>query len=141
MGNVDALGPSCMGKRLLILLFVIKCTMLMMILNTLQSNYLFIHHLKPFPLTADHFSFTLSCKYSCRYSTTAKLAGNSLFPLNRSQEGTGSVVPDRKSLTMPVSRNRAGILHARLQQLGTLENAHTFNSSKMSCHQSMKLAS
>uniref|UniRef100_A0A8C4HK51 Dedicator of cytokinesis 9b n=1 Tax=Dicentrarchus labrax TaxID=13489 RepID=A0A8C4HK51_DICLA len=32
-----------------------------------------------------------------------------------------------KSLTLPVSRNRAGILHARLQQLGTLENAHTFN--------------
>lgn len=33
---------------------------------------------------------------------------------------------------MPVPRNRAGILHARLQQLGTLENAHTFNSSKPS---------
>uniref|UniRef100_A0A7N9AP97 Dedicator of cytokinesis 9b n=1 Tax=Mastacembelus armatus TaxID=205130 RepID=A0A7N9AP97_9TELE len=32
-----------------------------------------------------------------------------------------------KSLTLPVSRNRAGILHARLQQLGTLENAHTLN--------------
>lgn len=40
------------------------------------------------------------------------------------------MAPDRKSLTMPVSRNRAGLLHARLQQLGTLENAHTFNSSK-----------
>uniref|UniRef100_A0A8C4HJ84 Dedicator of cytokinesis 9b n=1 Tax=Dicentrarchus labrax TaxID=13489 RepID=A0A8C4HJ84_DICLA len=38
-----------------------------------------------------------------------------------------SEAPDRKSLTLPVSRNRAGILHARLQQLGTLENAHTFN--------------
>lgn len=133
MGNVDALGPSCMGKRLLILLFVIS----LMILTILQSNYLFIHHLKPFPLTADHFSFMLSCKYS-RYSAAAELTGNSLFPLNRSQEGTGSVVPDRKSLTMPVSRNRAGILHARLQQLGTLENAHTFNSSKMSCHHSLK---
>uniref|UniRef100_A0A8C2ZGX8 Dedicator of cytokinesis 9b n=1 Tax=Cyclopterus lumpus TaxID=8103 RepID=A0A8C2ZGX8_CYCLU len=43
------------------------------------------------------------------------------------QEGAGPVAPDRKSLTLPVSRNRAGILHARLQQLGTLENAHTFN--------------
>uniref|UniRef100_A0A3B4TYG8 Dedicator of cytokinesis 9b n=1 Tax=Seriola dumerili TaxID=41447 RepID=A0A3B4TYG8_SERDU len=32
-----------------------------------------------------------------------------------------------KSLTLPVSRNRAGILHARLQQLGALENSHTFN--------------
>uniref|UniRef100_A0A671Z242 Dedicator of cytokinesis 9b n=1 Tax=Sparus aurata TaxID=8175 RepID=A0A671Z242_SPAAU len=45
----------------------------------------------------------------------------------RSQEAAGPVAPDRKSLTLPVSRNRAGILHARLQQLGTLENAHTFN--------------
>jgi len=52
-------------------------------------------------------------------------------PANRSQEGAGPVAPDRKSLTLPVSRNRAGILHARLQQLGTLENAHTFNNSKM----------
>uniref|UniRef100_A0A665UXW2 Dedicator of cytokinesis 9b n=1 Tax=Echeneis naucrates TaxID=173247 RepID=A0A665UXW2_ECHNA len=45
----------------------------------------------------------------------------------RSQEGTGPVAADRKSLTLPVSRNRTGILHARLQQLGALENAHTFN--------------
>ncbi|KAF3706389.1 Dedicator of cytokinesis protein 9 [Channa argus] len=51
-----------------------------------------------------------------------------VHPLSdRSQEGTGLVAPDKKSLTLPVSRNRAGILHARLQQLGTLENAHTFN--------------
>ncbi|XP_061641112.1 dedicator of cytokinesis protein 9-like isoform X1 [Phyllopteryx taeniolatus] len=34
---------------------------------------------------------------------------------------------DRKSLTLPVSRNRAGILHARLQQLGTLEVSHSLN--------------
>lgn len=49
---------------------------------------------------------------------------------NRSQDGAGPVAPDRKSLTLPVSRNRAGILHARLQQLGALENAHTFNNSE-----------
>uniref|UniRef100_A0A4W6EHU5 Dedicator of cytokinesis 9b n=1 Tax=Lates calcarifer TaxID=8187 RepID=A0A4W6EHU5_LATCA len=29
-----------------------------------------------------------------------------------SQEGTGSVAPEKKSLTLPVSRNRAGMLHA-----------------------------
>lgn len=46
----------------------------------------------------------------------------------------GPVTQDRKSLTLPVSRNRAGILHARLQQLGTLENAHTFNNSKANFH-------
>uniref|UniRef100_A0A8C7ZXL0 Dedicator of cytokinesis 9b n=1 Tax=Oryzias sinensis TaxID=183150 RepID=A0A8C7ZXL0_9TELE len=33
-----------------------------------------------------------------------------------------------KSLTLPVSRNRSGMLHARLQQLGGLDSsAHTFN--------------
>ncbi|KAJ3584590.1 hypothetical protein NHX12_015085, partial [Muraenolepis orangiensis] len=44
-----------------------------------------------------------------------------------SQEGAGLVAADRRSLTLPVSRNRAGLLHARLQQLGTVENAHTLN--------------
>uniref|UniRef100_A0A3B3WRX1 Dedicator of cytokinesis 9b n=1 Tax=Poecilia mexicana TaxID=48701 RepID=A0A3B3WRX1_9TELE len=42
---------------------------------------------------------------------------------------TRPVAADRKSLTLPVSRTRAGILHARLQQLGALENAHTINNS------------
>lgn len=53
------------------------------------------------------------------------------LPSNRSQDGAGYAAADRKSLTMPVSRNRAGLLHARLQQLGSLENAHTFNSSEL----------
>ncbi|XP_054631989.1 dedicator of cytokinesis protein 9-like isoform X2 [Dunckerocampus dactyliophorus] len=43
--------------------------------------------------------------------------------ITRSHDGTLS--PDRKSLL--VSRNRAGILHSRLQQFGTLENAHMLN--------------
>ncbi|XP_062853748.1 dedicator of cytokinesis protein 9 [Trichomycterus rosablanca] len=45
----------------------------------------------------------------------------------RCQEGTGFMASDRKSLTLPVSRNRTSILHTRLHQLGCLENAHTFN--------------
>uniref|UniRef100_A0A3B4YN95 Dedicator of cytokinesis 9b n=1 Tax=Seriola lalandi dorsalis TaxID=1841481 RepID=A0A3B4YN95_SERLL len=62
------------------------------------------------------------------FFTLIELTSNSVSPLpNRSQEGAGPVAPDRKSLTLPVSRNRAGILHARLQQLGALENSHTFN--------------
>uniref|UniRef100_A0A669F2W6 Dedicator of cytokinesis 9b n=1 Tax=Oreochromis niloticus TaxID=8128 RepID=A0A669F2W6_ORENI len=71
--------------------------------------------------------------FVCLYSDLAvnksfKLAVNSTSPFsNRIHEGAGPVGPDRKSLTLPVSRNRAGILHARLQQLGSLENAHTFN--------------
>ena len=58
---------------------------------------------------------------------TNDLASLSFCSINRSQEGAGLVAADRKSLTLPVSRNRAGLLHARLQQLGTVENAHTFN--------------
>uniref|UniRef100_A0A672LY87 Dedicator of cytokinesis protein 9-like n=1 Tax=Sinocyclocheilus grahami TaxID=75366 RepID=A0A672LY87_SINGR len=45
----------------------------------------------------------------------------------RSQDGVGFMAPDRKSLTLPVSRNRGGVMHTRLHQLGSLENAHTFN--------------
>ncbi|KAF3857336.1 hypothetical protein F7725_009195 [Dissostichus mawsoni] len=61
------------------------------------------------------------------WNKAAPLELMDFFTLIESQEGVGPVAPDRKSLTLPVSRNRAGILHARLQQLGTLENAHTFN--------------
>uniref|UniRef100_A0A8C1ZW90 Dedicator of cytokinesis 9b n=1 Tax=Cyprinus carpio TaxID=7962 RepID=A0A8C1ZW90_CYPCA len=49
-----------------------------------------------------------------------------LFSL-RSQDGVGFMAPDRKSLTLPVSRNRGSVIHTRLHQLGSLENAHTFN--------------
>uniref|UniRef100_A0A4W6EIS7 Dedicator of cytokinesis 9b n=1 Tax=Lates calcarifer TaxID=8187 RepID=A0A4W6EIS7_LATCA len=64
----------------------------------------------------------------CVLEQSSFLRTNGLLYINR--EGTGSVAPEKKSLTLPVSRNRAGMLHARLQQLGTLENAHTFNNSK-----------
>lgn len=48
----------------------------------------------------------------------------------RNQEGLGPVGHDRKSQTLPVSRNRTGMMHARLQQLGSLDNSVTFNHSK-----------
>ncbi|XP_035485670.2 dedicator of cytokinesis protein 9 isoform X6 [Scophthalmus maximus] len=67
----------------------------------------------------DFFTLIEVCLHQFRYMGKRFIA--------RSQEGAGPVAPDRKSLTLPVSRNRAGILHARLQQLGALENAHTFN--------------
>ncbi|XP_071320701.1 dedicator of cytokinesis protein 9 isoform X3 [Trachinotus anak] len=67
----------------------------------------------------DFFTLIEVCLHQFRYMGKRFIA--------RNQEGTGPVAPDRKSLTLPVSRNRAGILHARLQQLGALENAHTFN--------------
>ncbi|RXM99129.1 Dedicator of cytokinesis protein 9 [Acipenser ruthenus] len=50
------------------------------------------------------------------------------FPV-RNQEGVGPIAHDRKSQTLPVSRNRAGMMHARLQQLSSLDNSFTFNHS------------
>ncbi|XP_068124065.1 dedicator of cytokinesis protein 9 isoform X4 [Hyperolius riggenbachi] len=47
----------------------------------------------------------------------------------RNQEGLGPIVHDRKSQTLPVSRNRTGMMHARLQQLSSLDNSLTFNHS------------
>ncbi|XP_063323540.1 dedicator of cytokinesis protein 9-like isoform X2 [Pelmatolapia mariae] len=67
----------------------------------------------------DFFTLIEVCLYQFRYMGKRFIA--------RIHEGAGPIGPDRKSLTLPVSRNRAGILHARLQQLGSLENAHTFN--------------
>ncbi|RXN09987.1 dedicator of cytokinesis 9-like protein [Labeo rohita] len=58
-------------------------------------------------------------------ATTSELMD--FFTLVESQEGVGFMAPDRKSLTLPVSRNRGGVMHTRLHQLGSLENAHTFN--------------
>uniref|UniRef100_A0A8C9W753 Dedicator of cytokinesis 9 n=1 Tax=Scleropages formosus TaxID=113540 RepID=A0A8C9W753_SCLFO len=49
--------------------------------------------------------------------------------LTRNQEGPGPVTQERKSQTLPVSRNRAGMVHARLQQLSSLDNSYTFNHS------------
>lgn len=52
--------------------------------------------------------------------------------LIRNQDGAGPVVHERKSQTLPVSRSRAGMMHARLQQLSSLDNSYTFNHSKSS---------
>uniref|UniRef100_A0A8C7VTA9 Dedicator of cytokinesis protein 9 n=1 Tax=Oncorhynchus mykiss TaxID=8022 RepID=A0A8C7VTA9_ONCMY len=55
--------------------------------------------------------------------------------LIRSQEGVGPITAhERKSQTLPVSRNRAGMMHARLQQLNSLDNSYTFNHSKSYSH-------
>uniref|UniRef100_A0A8C1ZUR3 Dedicator of cytokinesis 9b n=1 Tax=Cyprinus carpio TaxID=7962 RepID=A0A8C1ZUR3_CYPCA len=59
-------------------------------------------------------------------ATTSESLIEALFSL-RSQDGVGFMAPDRKSLTLPVSRNRGSVIHTRLHQLGSLENAHTFN--------------
>uniref|UniRef100_A0A669BT02 Dedicator of cytokinesis 9 n=1 Tax=Oreochromis niloticus TaxID=8128 RepID=A0A669BT02_ORENI len=57
---------------------------------------------------------------------------NSSCFLIRNQDGAGPVAHERKSQTLPVSRNRAGMMHARLQQLSSLDNSYTFNHSNHS---------
>ncbi|XP_016364437.1 dedicator of cytokinesis protein 9-like isoform X8 [Sinocyclocheilus rhinocerous] len=67
----------------------------------------------------DFFTLVEVCLHQFRYMGKRFIA--------RSQDGVGFMATDRKSLTLPVSRNRGGVMHTRLQQLGSLENAHTFN--------------
>ncbi|XP_034720250.1 dedicator of cytokinesis protein 9 isoform X4 [Etheostoma cragini] len=90
------------------------------ILKSMSEEALFSYWNKAAPSELmDFFTLIEVCLHQFRYMGKRFIV--------RSQEGAGPVAPDRKSLTLPVSRNRAGILHARLQQLGTLENAHTLN--------------
>uniref|UniRef100_A0A671Z253 Dedicator of cytokinesis 9b n=1 Tax=Sparus aurata TaxID=8175 RepID=A0A671Z253_SPAAU len=90
------------------------------ILKSMSEEALFAYWNKAAPSDLmDFFTLIEVCLHQFRYMGKRFIV--------RSQEAAGPVAPDRKSLTLPVSRNRAGILHARLQQLGTLENAHTFN--------------
>ncbi|KAM9327750.1 dedicator of cytokinesis protein 9-like [Pholidichthys leucotaenia] len=88
------------------------------ILKSMSEEALFGYWNKAAPSDLmDFFTLIEVCLHQFRYMGKRFIA--------RSQEGP--VASDKKSLTLPVSRNRAGILHARLQQLGTLENVHTFN--------------
>ncbi|XP_039600530.1 dedicator of cytokinesis protein 9 isoform X5 [Polypterus senegalus] len=69
----------------------------------------------------DFFRVTEVCLHQFRYMGKRYIA--------RNQEGVGPIAHERKSQTLPVSRNRAGMMHARLQQLSSLDNSFTFNHS------------
>ncbi|XP_036396561.1 dedicator of cytokinesis protein 9-like [Megalops cyprinoides] len=69
----------------------------------------------------DFFTLIEVCLHQFRYMGKRHIA--------RNQEGAGPVAHERKSQTLPVSRNRAGMMHARLQQLSSLDNSYTFNHS------------
>uniref|UniRef100_A0A8C9TUM6 Dedicator of cytokinesis 9 n=1 Tax=Scleropages formosus TaxID=113540 RepID=A0A8C9TUM6_SCLFO len=69
----------------------------------------------------DFFTLIEVCLYQFRYMGKRYIA--------RNQEGPGLVAHERKSQTLPVSRNRAGMMHARLQQLSSLDNSYTFSHS------------
>uniref|UniRef100_A0A673BNV9 Dedicator of cytokinesis 9 n=1 Tax=Sphaeramia orbicularis TaxID=375764 RepID=A0A673BNV9_9TELE len=65
----------------------------------------------------DFFTLVEVCLHQFRYM------GNDLHEFHSHE---------RKSQTLPVSRNRAGMMHARLQQLSSLDNSYTFNHSNHS---------
>ncbi|MFT7818030.1 dedicator of cytokinesis protein 9-like isoform X3, partial [Arapaima gigas] len=69
----------------------------------------------------DFFTLVEVCLHQFRYMGKRYIA--------RNQEGPGPVTHERKAQTLPVSRNRAGMMHARLQQLSSLDNSYTFNHS------------
>ncbi|KAJ8003348.1 hypothetical protein DPEC_G00147390 [Dallia pectoralis] len=90
------------------------------ILKSMSEEALFTYWSKASPSELlDFFTLLEVCLYQFRY------LGKRI--ISRCQEGASPLVVDRKSCTLPVFRNRAGLLHARLQQLGSLENAHTFS--------------
>uniref|UniRef100_A0A670YXA0 Dedicator of cytokinesis 9 n=1 Tax=Pseudonaja textilis TaxID=8673 RepID=A0A670YXA0_PSETE len=61
------------------------------------------------------------------YATYLTFASVQFHSSCRNQEGLGPIVHDRKSQTLPVSRNRTGMMHARLQQLSSLDNSLSFS--------------
>uniref|UniRef100_A0A3B4ABW4 DOCKER Lobe A domain-containing protein n=1 Tax=Periophthalmus magnuspinnatus TaxID=409849 RepID=A0A3B4ABW4_9GOBI len=78
----------------------------------------------------DFFTLLEICLHQFRYMGKRYIADHHLtlcYCLIRNQDGAGPVAHERKSQTLPVSRNRAGMMHARLQQLSSLDNSFTFN--------------
>uniref|UniRef100_A0A4W3I4N4 Dedicator of cytokinesis 11 n=1 Tax=Callorhinchus milii TaxID=7868 RepID=A0A4W3I4N4_CALMI len=91
-------------------------------------------HVSPF--TNHLLCLSRVCLHQFRYVGKRHIA--------RMQEGLGSKysASDRKSQTMPALRNRAGLMHARLQQLGNMDSSFTLNHSFGACeadisHQSL----
>uniref|UniRef100_A0A8C3PFB5 Dedicator of cytokinesis 9 n=1 Tax=Chrysemys picta bellii TaxID=8478 RepID=A0A8C3PFB5_CHRPI len=79
-----------------------------------------VKDVSPFPVNPSSSVSDLTC---------LTFASIPFHPSCRNQEGLGPIVHDRKSQTLPVSRNRTGMMHARLQQLSSLDNSLTFNHS------------
>ncbi|XP_035376602.1 dedicator of cytokinesis protein 9 isoform X5 [Electrophorus electricus] len=90
------------------------------VLKSMSEDALFTYWNKASPSELmDFFTLLEVCLHQFRYMGKRFIT--------RSQEGVGFTAADRKSLTLPVSRNRASVIHTRLHQLGSSESAHTFN--------------
>eukprot|EP00062_Callorhinchus_milii_P020350 gi/632975902/ref/XP_007904488.1/ PREDICTED: dedicator of cytokinesis protein 9 [Callorhinchus milii] len=94
------------------------------VLKSMSDDALFTYwHKASTPELMDFFTILEVCLHQFRYMGKRYIA--------RNQEGLGpiSIAHERKAQTLPVLRNRAGVMHARLQQLSSLDNSYTFNHS------------
>uniref|UniRef100_A0A8C1NN52 Dedicator of cytokinesis 9 n=1 Tax=Cyprinus carpio TaxID=7962 RepID=A0A8C1NN52_CYPCA len=88
------------------------------VLKSMSEDALFNYWNKASPTDLMNF-FSLMCLHQFRYMGKRHIA--------RTVEGSGPVVHERRSQTLPVSRSRTGALHMRLQQLNSLDNSYTYN--------------
>lgn len=92
------------------------------VLKSMSEDALFNYWNKASPTDLmNFFSLLEVCLHQFRYMGKRHIA--------RSLEGSGPVVQERRSQTLPVSRGRTGLMHARLQQLNSLDNSLTYNHS------------
>uniref|UniRef100_A0A8C1TI18 Dedicator of cytokinesis 9 n=1 Tax=Cyprinus carpio TaxID=7962 RepID=A0A8C1TI18_CYPCA len=92
-------------------------------LKSMSEDALFNYWNKASPTDLmNFFSLLEVCLHQFRYMGKRHIA--------RTLEGSGPVVHERRSQTLPVSRSRTGVLHVRLQQLNSLDNSYTYNHSE-----------
>ncbi|XP_052461583.1 dedicator of cytokinesis protein 9 isoform X4 [Carassius gibelio] len=90
------------------------------VLKSMSEDALFNYWNKASPTDLmNFFSLLEVCLHQFRYMGKRHIA--------RTLEGSGPVVHERRSQTLPVSRSRTGALHMRLQQLNSLDNSFTYN--------------
>uniref|UniRef100_A0A8C1NLL0 Dedicator of cytokinesis 9 n=1 Tax=Cyprinus carpio TaxID=7962 RepID=A0A8C1NLL0_CYPCA len=93
------------------------------VLKSMSEDALFNYWNKASPTDLmNFFSLLEMCLHQFRYMGKRHIA--------RTVEGSGPVVHERRSQTLPVSRSRTGALHMRLQQLNSLDNSYTYNHSE-----------
>uniref|UniRef100_A0A672MGI8 Dedicator of cytokinesis 9 n=1 Tax=Sinocyclocheilus grahami TaxID=75366 RepID=A0A672MGI8_SINGR len=90
------------------------------VLKSMSEDALFNYWNKASPTDLmNFFSLLEVCLHQFRYMGKRHIT--------RTLEGSGPVVHERRSQTLPVSRSRTGALHMRLQQLNSLDNSYTYN--------------
>ncbi|XP_039546684.1 dedicator of cytokinesis protein 9 isoform X4 [Pimephales promelas] len=90
------------------------------VLKSMSEDALFNYWNKASPTDLmNFFSLLEVCLHQFRYMGKRHIA--------RTLEGSGPVVHERRSQTLPVSRSRTAALHMRLQQLNSLDNSYSYS--------------